>query len=520
MKSFLKITGITIAIALVVQTLINFDIIKIGEDEIDYEALQKIIKDDSGAEVTGAFEEEPELPGQEYEDVNLKKGDEYFDQGLESLALNEYVESLKQKEDNPEAFTKIGKIHFENKEISKARENFVKAIQLNPNYLEARIYLGRSYLLENNFDKAREIFGNITAENQLAKYYRGLITSFYGEHETAKNLLAEAIAIGTNEETTEKAKIVLKAYEEFARNQGGQDMHLKTLLCRAYNQVGEYNMAVPVLFEILKEQKDYRDAWIILGYSYLNTGKIKDSIYAFETAKTLDPQKAETLYFLGLAHFAQNELQEAIQNIEQAVENGFEPRIQANQKLAEIYLLNNQFDKAAEQYEQIIEVSDTDVNSYIRPVWLYIDKLKNTARAIELAKRSVEHHPDKAMSYNLLGWAYTASDDFDEGKTNLLKAIELDPELDASYLNLGWLYEKKGLLSLAKKNYEKAKELGGTSSVANLAQERYNKIIEAEQEITQTFQADLISPEQQEKPAPESKVGQKFLLPKITKKQQ
>lgn len=515
MKSFLKIAGITVVIAFIVQTLINFDVIKIRKSGMDYENLQKIVQDDGTTENTEekdtAFSEEPELPGAEYEDVNIKKGDEYLEKGFKSLALNEYVESVKKKEENPEAFTKIGKIHFENGEIEKARENFVKAIQLSPNYLEARIYLGKSYIAENNFDKAREIFGNITAENQLAKYYKGLIASFYGEHETSKTLLAEAIAIDTSKDTAEKAKTVLKAYEEFGRNQGGQDMHLKTLLCRAYNQVEEYNMAIPVLFEILKEQKDYRDAWVILGYSYLSTGKIKDAIYAFETAKKLDPQKPETLYFLGLANFAENKLENAASLIEQAIENGFEPEVQANQKLAEIYLANSEFEKAAEQYEKIINANDSDVNSYIRPVWLYIDKLKNPAKAIEIAKMAVTHHGDTAMSHNLLGWAYVANGDFKEGKESLSKSIEIDPNLDATYLNLGWLYEKKGLLTLAKTNYQKAKEIGVNNSVANLAKERYNKIIEMEKTVTETFKADITS---------DSKIGEKFLLPRITKKDQ
>lgn len=295
-------------------------------------------------------------------------------------------------------------------------------------------------------------------------------------------------------------------------------------------------MAMPILFEVLKEQKDYRDAWIILGYAYLQTDKIHDAIYAFETAKTLDPQKPETLYFLGLAHFAQNDLAQAIPLIEQALQNGFEPSVQANQKLAEIYLLNKQFDKAAEKYEKIIEVNDSDVNSYIRPVWLYIDKLKNPQRAIALAQRAVEAHGTSAMSHNLLGWAYAANNQFEEGKTSLQKALEINPDLDAAYLNLGWIYEKKGSYNLAISNYQKANELGGQSAAANLAHERYNKLIEAKQDLTETFKADIVSPNEQENQAdimppkettypkePQeseetSKVGKKFTFPKIIKK--
>ncbi|MBU1992541.1 MAG: tetratricopeptide repeat protein [Patescibacteria group bacterium] len=500
MKKFLKIAGVTVVIAFGLQVLINTGIISVNKENLDFEAIQKVIGTDAGADVIEAFEDSPDLPGMEYDDINLKKGDDYLEKGMKSLAVNEYVESIKNNSDNPEAFTKIGKIHFEDLEPAKARENFIKAIQLDPNYIEARIYLGKSYIAENNFDKARQIFGNITTQNQLAKYYKGLLASFYGEHENAKNLFAEAISIGTSDKISEKAQVILKAYQEFARNQGGQDMHLKALLSRAYNQVEEYNMALPILFEILKEQKDYRDAWVILGYSYLNLEKIDDAIYAFETAKKLDPQKPETLYFLGLTHFAKGDLEQAISSIEQALDNGFEPAVQANQKLAEIYLLNEDYENAALNYERILEANNSDINSYVRPVWLYIDKIKNPQKAVEIATRAAENHPDKAMGYNLLGWAQTANGDFSEAKQNLQRAIDIDPELDAAYLNLGWLYEKKNLPSLAKTNYQKAKDLGGSSAAANLAMERYNKIIESEEKVEEI-------PE-------DSKIGKTFNLQK------
>ena len=41
------------------------------------------------------------------------------------------------------------------------------------------------------------------------------------------------------------------------------------------------------------------------------------------------------------------------------------------------------------------------------------DKIGNPKRALELALESEEHHSDKEMSYNLVGWAYTALGDYE-----------------------------------------------------------------------------------------------------------
>jgi len=214
----------------------------------------------------------------------------------------------------------------------------------------------------------------------------------------------------------------------------------------------------------------------VLGYAYLNTDKVLDAIDAFTQAKALDENKPETLFFLGLAYFANDEIEKAVFYIEQADNNGYEPKDQIDLKLGDLYLLQQEYSKSAVRYEDVIDVNKSNIGVFIRVVWLNIDKLGDPEKALKYAYIALEEHPEEAMSYNLVGWSLTALENYTEAKNYLAKAIEIDPELDAAALNLGWFYEKQGLITLAKEYYKRAYNLGQNNSIAGLAATRYNNL--------------------------------------------
>ncbi len=394
-----------------------------------------------------------------------------------SLAIAEYQQANALEPNNAEPFIKIGRVHLLTADYPKAQSNFEKALELQPKNADIQVYLGRSLLQQRKLDEARNLFNGIVAEDQSVKYYQGILAAYFGDYEGAKRLLTRAVELGGSQDISKKAQNFLGAFSEFDFNQAGTAAHLKTLLGRSYAQTGEYQMAIPILFEVIKEQKDYRDAWIILGYSYLNTSKYQDAVEALEQAKRLDPQKPEIFFYLGLAYYGQNNLQLAATTLEQAKNLGFQPVIQIDQKLAEIYLELKQYEKSAQRYENVVALNDENINYYIRPMWIYIEKLQQPSKAVTLAQKAFASHPDQPMSYNLLGWAQVGDNQLDEAEKNLRKAINLDPNLDAAYLNFGWLWEKRGKYDTALGFYTKANEIGKGNSIGNAAAERYNNLI-------------------------------------------
>ena len=443
---------------------------------------------------------------------HMEKGDNYVKKGMTSLAFNEYIAANQLSPTNSEPYMKIGKLLFEKHDYARAQEIFQQLLAKDPANLDANIFLTRNFIMLRNPEKAKEILGTIQGDSQQKFYYSGLLSAYAGDYENSKKSLNEAVKTNTNPALTENAKKVLSAFDEYNLNQGSQEIFLKTLLSKNFNQVGEYTLSIPLLFKVVKEKKDYRDAWILLGYAYLNIDDTKNAIDALEEAKKLDGNKPETLFFLGLAYNVDGQKEVAARLIEEAINKGFEPKIQAQQNLAEIYLELKDYKKSAAKYESVIALNDTDVNYYIRPMWLYIDQLHQPALALALAQKAVAKHPDNGMAHNLLGWAYLSTEDFIHARDSLAKALEIDPKLSAAYLNLGKLYERLAYNDTAKEYYKTAFKLGEGTSIGDNAATLYNRLGGLEN-INQSIQANITAPTPTT--TPQQNIPQ-FTLPPLT----
>lgn len=394
-----------------------------------------------------------------------------------ALAIAQYQEAYKKDPDKIEPLYEIGKIHLRNNSPEKAENIFQDILEKSPEDNQAKLYLGRSLLAQRKISDAQKIVNSIDDNNQATKYYQGIIAAYFGENDLAKKLLNETVAIGGNDDYNKKANNFLSAYNEYNFNVDSPELHLKVLLARSFNQCGEYQMAIPLLFEVTKTKLDYRDAWVLLGYAYLKTEKYQDAIEALEKAKVLDNQKPETLFYLGLGYYSMNNFNKAEENLSKAKEFGFEPKILVDQKLAEIYLELKNYQKSAASYENVITLNSQDINYFIKPIWIYLEKLNEPEKAYKLAQKAASKHPGVAMSQNLLGWTLIYKNDLGAAEIHLKSAMGLDPKLDAVYLNLGLLYERKSEHDKALAFYKKAHTLGQGDGVAAAAATRYNNLI-------------------------------------------
>jgi len=418
-----------------------------------------------------------------------------------TLAISEYQNAYNADTTSLTPLFRIGQIYLNTNDYIKAQNTFQQILGIDKTNTEAQIQLGKSLIGERNLNdqtnitQAKTIFDAITVPTQESKYYQGILAAFFADYDNSQKLLQDSANLNTSPDITNKANNFLAAFKEYKANVDSGNLHLKTLLGRSFAQTEEYNLAIPILYQVIQNKKDYRDAWVLLGYSYMKIEKNQDAVDALEEAKTLDPTKPETLFFLGLAYYSLNDYQKAVDNLELAKTNGFQPSIQVDQKLAEVYLLLNNFPKSAKSYEQVLTLNNEDVNYYVKPVWLYIEKLNQPENALKLAQKAVDTHPKEAMSYNLLGWSYIANNMLDQAESNLRHAMALNPELDATYLNYGILLEKKGQPQNALNFYKKANLKGKGNSISVVAATRYNNLI-AQMKISgnnSTAQANILS---------------------------
>ncbi|MFA7685455.1 MAG: tetratricopeptide repeat protein [Candidatus Gracilibacteria bacterium] len=414
--------------------------------------------------------EENNEPTQSYEEY-LLLGDRYITNKNYPLAIENYRLALKRNPENITPYVKLGATYLKNNEPTKAYDYFLKALKINPDSLTSQLGVAQSFINIRQFEKARDYLVTLDQTKYEIKYYNALILILFKEFDNAEIVLNEIVT--AKEKVDDKflnySQKFLDKYKTFSSFKEGDNLFLETLIAKALTEVEQYDAAVPLLYDVINQKPNYRDPWIILGYAYLKTGKTGDAIDAFSNAQTKFPDKPETLFFLGISYFANSNLERAVYYLEEAEEKGYEPKDILNMKLGDIYMQQGKYEDSANKYDEVLSVNTSNLDIFNRAIWIYIEKLNNPTKALELAQKAVKSFPDNAMSHNLLGWAYTASNDFEKAKESLQKALELDENLDAVYLNIGILYEKQGVDDKAKEFYDKALLLGQGSSVGNLA---------------------------------------------------
>jgi tetratricopeptide (TPR) repeat protein len=463
MKKLQTILSLVIISALVLLTLFVYEIFPFAKTEPP--KLDSEIATDFSSETIAAPTEQTNFLG------HIEKGISAKNAGNFEIAIREFKAAYDLNPQSHLPFFHVGEIHLLQKNPKKAQANFLQALKLNPTDEPSSALLSQSLIDQDQFTEAAEIIKTLKSKSEIAIFYRG-IGSILENSTTEAQKSFQQLASRENQSTYKNQSIkIIEAFNEFSAFEGSQEIHLKTLLARSFNQINQFQIAKKLLFEVIKSKNDYRDAWILLGYAYLKTDQNLEASDALEEALKIDPQKPETHFYLGMSYFARQDANKAAFHLEKAIEFGFEPRIQAEQKLAEIYEILGEFDKAAAKIEAVLALNDSDISYFVKGTWLYLDILKNSEKAISISQKSLAAHPQNPMSYNLLAWAQIENNQIENAKENLFRALELNPNFDAAYLNLGRLYEKEQMFTQAQNHYEKAAQLGNGNSISQVANE-------------------------------------------------
>ncbi|MFH0838368.1 MAG: tetratricopeptide repeat protein [Patescibacteria group bacterium] len=421
----------------------------------------------------------PEEVNLSYED-RMEKGDYFFERGFLTFASNEYVRAANLEPERIEPYLKLVKTHFELRNYKKALTNAEQVLRLDPNQPETRLDMIRIYIRLSDFDTAKNLLDSYPVTDvpdARVLYYKGLLSALFGDHDAARKYLKEAQVASSDPDLSSHTGIILDAYQEFSFTQAAEDLYLSELLARSLNKVAEYEMAIHLLKEVLRERGDLRDGWILLGFAYLNLEKYQFALTAFEKAYSLDSEWPTTQYFLGVTHKELEHFEDSIVFFNLALSNGFEPKLVIFRHLADLYFETQDYQKSVDAYEQVLRINQDDVNSFVRPVWLYLDFTHEPQKALKLAETAALTFPDSAMSYNLLGWSYAGTEDDEKAERNLKKALELDPNLAAVYYNLGNLYARQHRDQMALDAFQKAYDLDANGSIGNLAAKAHNELL-------------------------------------------
>ncbi len=372
-------------------------------------------------------------------------------------AIDKYVKAFEIDNKSNLPLIGIAEVYLQSDNLKYAEENLIKAQIKGPLNTSGRTIATRIALNNQNLELAKQIYDTITETTDESQTI-GAVLNFLIQNDTAAEqklnaIISQPANAGNTNDTTTYSKLATKLKEQLEVYKTFTDSprsYLYAVLAKELLNQNEYILARPLLFASIQEKNDYRDAWLMLGYSYLLSNKNADAIKALEKAKQIDPYNGDTYFYLGLAQQKSEQTKQSIESLQKASSFGFNNSKETYIQIANSFYLDKNYQEANNYYAKAAELGQLKIEDYTKIVWLNLEQSSSPDKALTYALQALNYYPQTAMAHNLVGWTQIKLNNSTEAEKYLNQAIVLDPKLDAAFLNLG-------LLNIAQKNIDQAK---------------------------------------------------------------
>lgn len=223
-----------------------------------------------------------------------------------------------------------------------------KALDADPNLIEAHLLQSKIYVVENKADKAIEQLEKareIDAQDLDVLYSLGFMYTRKGSYDKALNAYNEAIAI----------------YPDTALGYNN--------IAVTYHSKKDFKKAVENYKKALNINPTFVEAHYNLGNSYAMIGKMKEAIESYNKSVELDPKYTD-------AYIELSSVYEKLGNQSEAGNN-----------VGLFYFWKEQYEKAAKAFEDVIKANPNYAVAYNNLAVTY-DKLGNRELSMENLKKS------------------------------------------------------------------------------------------------------------------------------------
>jgi tetratricopeptide (TPR) repeat protein len=231
--------------------------------------------------------------------THFNRGEEYFKTGDYDSAISEYDRAIQLNPNNIEAYTYRGNAYDSKGDIDRAISDFDQAIQLDPSYGKAYINRGVAYIVKGDLDRAISDLNKaiqLDPSSYAAYSNRGSAYQEKGDLDHAISDYDQSIQLNPNDATT-------------FYNRGV-----------AYHNKGDLDHAIRDYDQAIQLNPNEYDAYYSRGLAYSLKGDPDRAISDFNTAIQLDPNNAEAYYYRGLAYTHKGEAQNVIADLKKALE--------------------------------------------------------------------------------------------------------------------------------------------------------------------------------------------------------
>ena len=397
-------------------------------------------------------------------------GNKFYAKRLYEKAKECYLKAIEVNPIADYAFSNIGLVENALGNFDSSLANYAKAAALNPNSAVPLNDIGNVYYSKGEYGKAKQNYLR-AVEIDPGYYYSlhnlGLIEEINNNEQSAIEYYNKAIAVNPSYENSH-----LRLASIFFKNKDYdrvKEIYQKLIEMDQtnplnYHDIGlveenlqNWQAAITYFKKATELDPNYDKGWYRLGKAQYSCGENEEAIKSLEIAIDLNPKNAEYTNELGLCYYNSKEWGLAKKYFENAaILTPEESVYHTNVGLAEFNL--NNLDEAEKHFRKSIGLRPNDKDALVVLASIYFKK-KDWRSAKETYEKLVEIGPENAVYYYDLGLIEENLQNWQAAITHFKKATELDPNYDKGWYRLGKAQYSCGENEEAIKSLEKAIDL-------------------------------------------------------------
>jgi tetratricopeptide (TPR) repeat protein len=388
-------------------------------------------------------------------------------------AVNSFRLLTQDRPQDPQAWLLLARAHLLNKEGGQAKEKVKKALELKPDFLDARKFLYGIFLDDKDYDGAiNTIQGylRLNDKDMVNLVTLGEVYALKGDYAQARGTFQKIIDLEPKNPqgyfqmarlglTTKKTDEALKNADKALQANPDFQPALQ-LVVGIYQDQKQPEKALAAVRQTLARSPKNPQLHQMLGELLLIQKQPQAAVAPLEEALNLNPRQVAALQLLALAYQQMPNSDQALQQLEAKVAD---PKASPvfSLVLATVYERQQKIDKAINLYNSLLARNLFVALARNNLAYLLAEHqptADNLARAQKLSSETLEENPEEASFLDTMGWVLGKQEKYAQAKTYLEKALEHAPNQPAMLYHLGWCEAKLGETAAARAALQKALE--------------------------------------------------------------
>lgn len=346
--------------------------------------------------------------------------------------------------------------YVQEKRLQDAMDSVKKALEIEPAFVDARLFLGQIYATEGHHIEAiREFNQAIHDDPKREEGYSLLASEEIAIHEfgRAQDSLRRLISLNPdatsayyflgviNEQYLHRPDVAIRMYQE-AISIDPANINVHNAIAELYLKRKQLNKALAKYKEMALIDPDNVAIWLRVALIHYELKEFDESIGVFERILVKNPEADKIRFYLGILYENSKQTTKAIEELAQVPANSSyfkDSRIH----IAAMQRQVGNFDAAVATLIDAIEHKAQVPDFYEYLAALY-EENKNYQDAIDILERGRSALPDEEKMAFLLGILYEKVEERDAAIATMREVLRINPQ-NASALNyIGYTYVERG----------------------------------------------------------------------------